>query len=118
MTSRYWCRGILPFASTRKHSDTALPRPLWIFPEPRATDVHASWRLTSGAGGASTVRGAGTEREIFRTPFRCARIPRKRPSSPTVSALSLRFGAEFHVGRQWNAGGVLFVVLKRRERMQ
>ena len=44
------------------------------------------------------------------TPFRCARIPRKRLSSPTVSALSLRFGAEFHVGRQWNAGGVLFVV--------
>src|SRR5580704_14936374 len=49
---------ILPLASTRKHSVLTLPPRSFASPDSRSTDLHESWRLASGDGGASAVRGA------------------------------------------------------------
>src|SRR5262245_1967967 len=55
---RYSVSIILPFRSTRKHSENALARLLCVSPDSRPTDLHASCRLASGDGGASTTFGA------------------------------------------------------------
>ena len=52
---RYWVSITLPLRSTRKHSENAFPRPLCASPDSRSTDLHASWPLASGDGGASAT---------------------------------------------------------------
>src|SRR5258708_16276442 len=52
---RYAVSMTLPLRSTRKHSENAFPRPLCASPDSRSTDLHASWLLASGDGGASAA---------------------------------------------------------------